>query len=103
MTENSDRDASLLRKLFLVLTRLLRFSCAACRRPTLEPTTSHNGCNLGKAFVRERGRGTGMYRVIASNGLKCRVGIDPESAVVETFSPGAVLQVTQVCPLARWL
>lgn len=61
---------------------------------------SHNGCNLGKAFVREQGRASGRYRVIAPNGLKCRVGIDAESAVVETFSPGTVLQVSQVCLLA---
>ena len=61
---------------------------------------SHNGCNLGKAFVREQGRAIGRYRVIAPNGLKCRVGIDAESAVVETFSPGTVLQVSQVCLLA---
>lgn len=58
---------------------------------------SHNGCNLGNAFVREQVREIGRYRVIAPNGLKCRAGIDVESAVVETFSPGTVLQVSQVC------
>ncbi|CAM9133388.1 unnamed protein product, partial [Laminaria digitata] len=57
---------------------------------------SHNGCNLGNAFVREQVREIGRYRVIAPNGLKCRAGIDVESAVVETFSPGTVLQVSQV-------
>lgn len=58
---------------------------------------SHNGCNLGKAFVREQGRAIGRYRVIAPNGLECRVGIDADSAVVETFCPGTILQVSQVC------
>lgn len=68
----------------------LAFIVAASTSP------SHNGCNLGKAFVRARGRGTGRYRVVAPNGVECRVGIDAESPVVEIFSPGTVLQVSQV-------
>lgn len=59
-------------------------------------TRSHNGRSLGKAFVRAQGRGTGRYRVIAPQGLECRVGVDAKSQVVEVFPPGTVLQVSQV-------
>ena len=66
---------------------------------------SHNGRNLGKAFRRARGRGTGRYRVIAPNGVECRVGVDAASPVVEIYSPGTVLQVSQVenlSPSGTW-
>lgn len=66
-------------------------------RPPNHPTPrSHNGRSLGKAFVRAQGRGTGRYRVIAPQGLECRVGVDEESQVVEVFPRGTVLQVSQV-------
>lgn len=38
----------------------------------------------------------GRYRVIAPKGVECRVGIDARSPVVEIFSPGTVLRVSQV-------
>ncbi|CAM9151525.1 unnamed protein product [Scytosiphon promiscuus] len=57
---------------------------------------SHNGRHLGQAFRRERSHGVGRYRVIAPQGVECRVGVDARSPVVEIFSRGTVLRVSQV-------
>lgn len=57
---------------------------------------SHNGVSAGTAFVKARNWGTGRYRVIAEDGLVCRVSVDPDSPIVEIFTPGTVLQVSQV-------
>ncbi|CAN0355595.1 unnamed protein product [Ectocarpus sp. 6 AP-2014] len=63
---------------------------------------SHNGRNLGEAFNRATtGRGVGRYRVIAPRGVECRLGVDEQSPVVETYPAGTVLQVSRLERLSR--
>lgn len=68
----------------------------------VESSLSHNGRNLGEAFNRATtGRGVGRYRVIVPHGVECRLGVDEQSPVVETYPPGTVLQVSRLERLSR--
>ncbi|CAN0555161.1 unnamed protein product, partial [Ectocarpus sp. 8 AP-2014] len=41
------------------------------------------------------------YRVIAPRGVECRLGVDEQSPVVETYPAGTVLQVSRLQRLSR--
>lgn len=58
---------------------------------------------MGVAFVVARGFGTGRYRVISPDGVECREGVDPQSALVGTLPLRTFVLVTKVrCPFVLY-
>lgn len=70
-------------------------------QPMVESALSHNGRNLGEAFNRATGCGVVRYRVISPHGVECRVGVDEQSRVVETYPQGTVLNVSRLESLSK--